>query len=251
MSTTAGDGVGSFTAPGPGGLQAQVSSGAATWSAELRIDGAVLGGLDHLIGLKLGHYWVEFQGDDYGWPFKATYNEPNTWAVAALGDLPTLTWLDPYTSVIAGPPFTLTVEGTSLLSGTVVLWNGVALPTSFVDTEHLIAEVGAAQVSSAAAVTVKARSPAPANFESNGLAFEVLALAPKITSVAPGSIAAGNPTTVVTINGANFVAGAQALWNGQPLPTTFVNGGRVTAQVDMVLLANGQVVGVAVRNQIA
>jgi hypothetical protein len=247
--TTAGDGAGGFAGAGPGGLQAQVSSGASSWSAELRIAGTVLGGLDHLIGLKLGHDWVNFQGDDYGWPFKATFNEPNTWAVATLGDLPALTSLDPYTAIVAGPPFTLTVAGTSLLSGTVVLWNGTPLPTMHADDEHLVAQVGAAQLSNAAAVTIKARSSAAAGFESNGLPFEVLAPAPQIASVAPGAIPAGNPTATITVDGANFVAGAQVLWNGQPLPTTFVNGGRLTAQVDAALLANGQVVGIAVRIQ--
>ena len=46
--TYAGNGAGGFTDPGPGGLQAQVNTGANTWSGELRIDKAVLGGWDHL-----------------------------------------------------------------------------------------------------------------------------------------------------------------------------------------------------------
>ncbi len=249
VSTTAGDGAGSFEAPGPGGLQASVSSGAATWNAELRIEAAVVGGMDHLIGLKLGHESVGSQGDDYNWPYRAANTAPNTWAVTALGDLPTLISLDPYTSSVAGPPFTLTVEGSALLSGTVVLWNGVALPTTFVDDEQLTAQIGAAQLDVAGAVTVTTLSPAPANFASNGLVFEVFAPLPQIAGIVPGSLRAGTPTTVLTIDGANFAAGAQVLWNGSPLPTTFVSGSRLTAQVDAVLLADGEEVGVAVRNQ--
>jgi hypothetical protein len=50
------------------------------------------------------------------------------------------------------------------------------------------------------------------------------------------------------VNGQNFSADAQVLWNGVPVPTTFVNAGRVTAQIGPSLLADGQTVGIAVRN---
>ncbi|MCC7353194.1 MAG: hypothetical protein IT330_05495 [Anaerolineae bacterium] len=249
VTTTAGNGAGGFAGTGPGGVQAQVSSGATTWNAELQIDGSVLGGLDHLIGLKLGHDWVGFSGDDYAWPYLAIYNQPDTWAVTTLGTLPSLTSLDPFTAIFNGSAFTMTVEGTGLVSGTVVLWNSTPLPTTFVDTEHLIAEVGAAQLSSAAAVTVTARSPAPANFVSNGLPFEVYALPPTISSVSPDSIQAGSPMITLTVNGANFAQDAQVLWNGEALTTTWVSSNRLTARVAAARLADGQTVGITVRNR--
>jgi hypothetical protein len=230
-------------------LLAQVSSDTSTWSAELRIDGSVLGGLDHLIGLTAGHYAISAQGDDRAWPYLAAHNQPKTWGEAALGTLPSLTSLEPFTALAFSPPLTLTVEGTDLVSGTVVLWNGAALPTTFVDDEHLIAEVGTAQLSDAASVVVTARSPAPANLVSDGLPFEVYALRPTISSVSPNSISAGSPATVLTINGANFAPDAQVLWNGEPLTTTWVNSDRLRAQVGAALLHYGQTVGLAVRNQ--
>ena len=60
---------------------------------------------------------------------------------------------------------------------------------------------------------------------------------------------AGSPTLTLTINGANFAADAQVLWNGAPLATHFVSSTQLTVQVDAALLANGQTVGIAVRNQ--
>jgi len=247
--TTAGNGAGGFAGTGPGGLQAQVSSGANTWNAELRIEASVLGGLDHPIGLKLGHYWVGFSGDDYAWPYLAVFNRPDTWAVTALGTLPTLTSLAPFTAIVNSPAFTMTVEGTGLVSGTVVLWNGAPLATTYVDDEHLIAEVGPTQLSSAAAVTITARSPAPANFVSNGLPFEVYALPPTISSVSPASVQAGSPAITLTVNGANFAQDAQVLWNGETLTTTWVNSNRLTARVGAERLADGQTVGITVRNR--
>jgi hypothetical protein len=101
--TLVGDGAGGFATAGPGGLQAQISSQATTWSAELRIDAARLGGWEQLVGLTAGHYWRNFQGDDFLWPYSSTlWNKPNTWATTALGDQPVLTSIDPYTASVGG-----------------------------------------------------------------------------------------------------------------------------------------------------
>ncbi len=86
----AGDGSGGFDSEGPGGVQAMVSAYTDTWSAELRIDASVLGGWDHVVGMNVGHYWVEAQGDDYVWPYSSTWNQPDTWATTVLGQAPTV-----------------------------------------------------------------------------------------------------------------------------------------------------------------
>ncbi|MCL4859953.1 MAG: IPT/TIG domain-containing protein, partial [Caldilineaceae bacterium] len=235
--------------PGPGGLQAQVSAGESSWSAELRIDKATLGGWDHLLGLSFGHYAVTGEGDDYPWPYTSERGKPNTWAATALGSQPVITALEPFTATVLGPPFTLTVTGSGFVSGTVALWNDAQLPTTVVDGEQLTVEVGGAQLNTAGLVSVKARAPEPGAFESNSAPFVVQAAMPQITSLAPISVTAGSPALTLTINGANFAADAQVLWNGTPLATQFVSSTQLTVQVDAALLANGQIVGIAVRNQ--
>ena len=247
--TQAGDGAGGFVPPGPGGLQAQVSAGESSWSAELRIDKATLGGWDHLLGLSFGHYAVTGEGDDYPWPYTSERGKPNTWAATALGSQPVITALEPFTATVLGPPFTLTVTGSGFVSGTVALWNDAQLPTTVVDGEQLTVEVGGAQLNTAGLVSVKARAPEPGAFESNSAPFVVQAAMPQITSLAPISVTAGSPALTLTINGANFAADAQVLWNGTPLATQFVSSTQLTVQVDAALLANGQIVGIAVRNQ--
>ncbi len=246
--TTAGDGAGGFTMPGPGGLVAQVSSATNGWTAELRIDAAVIGGLDHLIGVNLSHDNVSAANDTYGWPFAATQNSPRSWSAATLGTLPTITALDRYTATVGSSSFTLAVMGSDFISGTVVLWNGAPLSTTFASSEHLSATVSISQLANTANVTVSAQSPAPANFESNGLPFEVIALPPVINSLSPSHVAAGSQTTTLTVNGQRFAANAQVLWKGNPLPTTFVSSGQLTAQIDAALLSDGGSAGVAVRN---
>jgi hypothetical protein len=244
--TRAGDGAGGFVAPGPGGFQAQVAAGAAAWSAELRIERATLGGWDRLVGLNFGHYSVALAGDDYLWPYTASASRPDSWARSALGDLPVLTAIEPFSATVASSPLTLTVTGSGFVSGTAVLWNGEALPTSFVGDEQLTAEVGAAQLASAAAVEVKTR--APSGLESNAATFVVEPLTPQISGLTPASAIAGSPGLTLVVSGGNFAPDAQILWDGEPLPTQFVSANQLQAQVAPGLLVSGQGVGVAVRN---
>lgn len=249
VSTTAGDGAGNFAAPGPGGLSAQISAGGGLWSAELRIAKTVIGGWDRLVGLKLGHYWLALQGDDYAWPYASVYNAPNTWATAALGSQPLITALDPFSAIVGGGAFTMTVTGSGFVSGTTVLWNGAALPTIFVDAQTLSATVGAGQLAASGSVPIVARAPAPGSFASNSATFVVAATTPAITGLSPASARAGSPALTLTVTGSNFAADAQVLWNGAPLATQVVSASQLTAQVDAGLLLNGQTAGVAVRNQ--
>jgi len=46
---------------------------------------------------------------------------------------------------------------------------------------------------------------------------------PTITSINPPSIPVGSAATPITVNGLNFGSASVALWNGQALPTTFIN----------------------------
>ncbi len=246
--TVRGDGAGGFSDPGPGGLIGQVSAQTERWSAELRIDAATLGGWDRLVGMMFGHQWVDAQGDDYGWPFAAVENEPNTWALTALGVLPTLTNMDPFTATVGAPAQQLALTGANFTDGAVAFWNDLALATSYVDSESLTVDVPAGNLASVgdAAITVRATMTSP--LVSNALTFQVEAQPPLLDSVTPASVGAGGPSISLTINGARFAADSQVLWDGAALPTTFVNSSTLTVQVDAARLARGGEVGVAVRN---
>ena len=244
--TYAGDGSGGFAAPGPAGLQAQVSAGAATWDAELRIPSATVGGWDHAAGLMLGHHWVDFQGDDYGWPYASIWNKPNTWAAAALGSQPEITSLDPATATAGAAAFTLTVEGAGFVDGAAVRWNGAALPTTFVNGARLTAQVGAGQLAAAGKANVTVANPG--SLISNAAAFTVLNPASTITSLSPGSKPAEGPAFTLTVKGAGFVNGATVYWKGAALPTTFISGTEVRGQVAAGLIAQGGSASIIVRN---
>lgn len=245
--TRAGDGAGGFGGAGPSGLQAQVSTGPASWSAELRIDRAALGGWDHTIGLSAGHYGLSAPADAYAWPFAADATKPNTWGATALGSQPVIVAIEPFGATAGDAALTLNIAGSGFISGTVVLWNGNPLPTTFVDGERLTAQVAANLLSSPAAVQVSAR--APGNFNSNPATFVVAARPPTVSGLSPAKAFVGGPGLTLTVNGSNFAPDAEILWNGQPLATQFVNSGQLKAQISAALLANGQTAGVAVRNR--
>jgi hypothetical protein len=71
---------------------------------------------------------------------------------------------------------------------------------------------------------------------------------PVINTLTPNVAQNGSGNLLVTINGANFLNGAQVFWNGVALPTTFVNGSQLTAQVAIGATGQPQQIGVAVVN---
>lgn len=246
----AGDGAGGFASPGPAGLIARMGGSPTAWSVEMRIDKARFGGWDHLAGLAFGHASVATADDFHAWPFAAERGQPATWAASSLGDQPILVALGPASAAVGDAPFTVGITGTGFVSGTLAVWNGVPLATTFIDDEHLTAEVTSAQLAAAGRAQVMVRAPAPGLQESNELQFLVNAPLPMITGVAPTSVAAGSGVLSLSVHGTGFASDAQVLWNGAPLATQVVSATLVTAQVPAALTANGQSVGIAVRNQL-
>ena len=55
--------------------------------------------------------------------------------------------------------------------------------------------------------------------------------APRITSLSPSSAIAGGAGFTLTVNGQDFVNGAEVRWNGSPRPTTFVTSTQLTAAI--------------------
>lgn len=70
---------------------------------------------------------------------------------------------------------------------------------------------------------------------------------PTVASTLPLAIAAGTATPV-TINGSGFVAGAQVLFGGAPLPTTYVSPTRLTVSITPATSQNNKRISIAVTN---
>jgi len=71
---------------------------------------------------------------------------------------------------------------------------------------------------------------------------------PILTSIAPASMTVTLSNATLTVNGSNFVATSQVIWNGTPLATTFVSATRLTADMPAGTLVTPGVYPVQVFN---
>ena len=54
---------------------------------------------------------------------------------------------------------------------------------------------------------------------------------PQIVSLSPDSISADTDSATLTVNGSGFLSTSQILWNGNSLPTTFIDSSHLRATI--------------------
>jgi hypothetical protein len=96
--------------------------------------------------------------------------------------VPAISGLVPDSAQAGGPAFTLTVEGSGFVTGSVVRWNGANRPTTFVSATQLQAAVPATDIEAAGTATVTVFNPAPGGGTSNPQSFSIVS-APTSTFV--------------------------------------------------------------------
>src|SRR6266852_647237 len=81
--------------------------------------------------------------------------------------------LVPTTVVPGSAAFTLTVNGTGFVSGSVVNWNGSPRTTTFVSGSQLTAAISAADVAMVGTPSITVTSPTPGGGKSNAVPFSI------------------------------------------------------------------------------
>ena len=97
-----------------------------------------------------------------------------------------------------GKGFTLTVNGTGFVSGSVVNWNGSALATTFVNGAQLTATVPASDISKANTASVTVASPGPGGGTSNLVFFPIFAPNAWFSVASSGFSTGSNPFSAMT-----------------------------------------------------
>jgi hypothetical protein len=150
--------------------------------------------------------------------------------------VPMLTALNPNTVEAGVNGFTLTVTGSNFLSFSTIEWNGSPLPTEYVSSSELQAQVGAADVSIVTSVSVSVVTPSPGGGSSTTLPFMIVSSSPNpvpsIVSLDPDFVPAGSSGFTMNVNGlAYFNSSSVVLWNGNPRPSTLNGPGQLEVQI--------------------
>jgi PKD repeat protein len=132
----------------------------------------------------------------------------------AVNPAATLTSISPASATAGGPAFTLTVNGTNFVSGSVVRWNGSDRNTTFVSTTQLTAAIPASDLSATGVATVAVFNPAPGGGESASLPFTIIPCSYTIAPASQAMPAAGGTgtVTVTAAIGCTWTATSSASW---------------------------------------
>jgi trimeric autotransporter adhesin len=139
---------------------------------------------------------------------------------------PVLTGLSPG-SVPQGVPATITVNGSGFEANSVVMYNGMSRPTTFVNGTTLQVSLTAADLQSFGSGQISVNNPGPGGSNTTPTELVVAATIPTIVSVSPSSVAvntSSNVPTVIGISGSGFAANATVQANGTFVPVTSQNG---------------------------
>ena len=160
----------------------------------------------------------------------------NLFTFAVNAPAPSLSALSAKTVMAGGPAFTLTVSGASFsplvaaagsgkgYPGSVVLWNGKPLLTTFLSAGKLTATVPASLLAAAGTAGVSVFTSGPGGGASAVLPLTIANMAPTLTSLSQTQIGPGLTSLQLTLTGSNFVPGSMVLLGNGPSVATRAAG---------------------------
>jgi hypothetical protein len=147
---------------------------------------------------------------------------------------PTIQSISPSWKAVGGAGFTLNVSGFGFPSGAQLRWNGIDLPTTFVNSTTLTATIDDSFLGRVGSGTISVHGGPCLNGD-GAQTFDVIG--PTMTSVSPTAIGVGASTVTLTVTGSGFTSSSDILFDGTILTTTFVSSTQITAPVPANLLA--------------
>lgn len=130
--------------------------------------------------------------------------------------------LSPTGTAAGSAAFVLDVQGSNLVSGSTVNWNGSPRSTTFISNGELQAAINASDVATAQLAAITVSTPAPGGGSSAPLSFTVGSNpAPQLLAISPTTIQANGPGFTLSVTGRGFVPGSTIASNGSPMATFF------------------------------
>ncbi len=132
---------------------------------------------------------------------------------------PAIQSLSPSTANAGGAGFALSVTGANFGAGTKLRWNGLSRSTTLVDSQHLSAEITAADIARVGIADIDVFSPSTGGGASNALPFNI---GPAPSPLAAVNAASGQqglaPGSIASLYGSNLVGVTAAADSAPPLP---------------------------------
>ena len=150
---------------------------------------------------------------------------------------PTISSLNPPNAKAGDPAFTLTINGSGFGPSSVVYWDAGVRTTTWVSNAQLTANIDAGDIAAPKTVQVNVFDPSAGagGAWSNIVPFLVYSVsggAPTIVSLSPSKAVAGGPAFALTINGSGFGQNSSTVyWSDLPVPTTYVDSTKLTAEI--------------------
>ena len=236
-----------FDQAAAGTLSARIYDNGSIWSAELSISKSALGSWQKRLSLAIGHFAPTGQPATV-WPGSAAMTSPQSWGETNFGLPATLAAVTPASALLNTDSFSITISGVNFVSDHVVLWNGIALSTTLVNTSTLTAVVSPSLVTAAGRYDISVGLAGLAGLTTAASPFTVNNPQPSIVSLTPNTATMGQAGQPVTVNGIDFISGATVMWNGEPYTTTFISPTQLDINITAAELASARPVPLAVIN---
>ncbi len=170
--------------------------------------------------------------------------------IVTMNPVPTLTSVSPNSVTAGSAAFTLTATGTNFINSSVIRWNGLDRPTTFISSTQLTAQISATDVASASSVAVTVFNPAPGGGASNAVNVNIVQAnpLPTVTALSPNAAVAGGAGFALTITGTGFMPSSTVRWNGSDRLTEFLSATSLRINVTTSDIANVGTATIAVFN---
>ncbi len=136
----------------------------------------------------------------------------------------------------SGSSLILRVIGTGFISSSTVHWNNTAKVTTFVSSTTLTFAITTADVPASGTVQMNVVNPPPGGGTSNTVTIQFSTVRPVLTNISPNRALQGGAGFTLQVTGSSFFPNSVVQWNGANLPTTYLSGTSLTAQVSAGLL---------------
>ena len=160
----------------------------------------------------------------------------------------TLNGVQPAFATTADPSLELSLSGIGFTPTSLAHWESMDLVTTYISPTLLTATLPVENLSVPGVFYLTVSNPDPDGEMSAALPFSVNNPRPTLTALNPPNVPVNSSSFNLTLSGEQFVPGAQADWNGQALPTTYISSTQVEVAISASLLLAGGSFSIHVRN---